>query len=162
MPMTDPELGLIASSAILSNSSPRSTRAEQPGQPTSGAVCSNNCAELRAYARGDGHRQCAPEGDTRCAGHDTCAAGACRHHAEQGQEQQRHQRDPGREVAPWGQPGHRQWQGGADGNTRRGSQRRLHRPRGERRGDAELVARMRTDRIVRHQLFGHLLRQRGR
>ncbi len=39
--------------------------------------------------------------------------------------------------------------------------RRLHRPRGCRARDAELVAGVRAERVVRHQLFGDLARERG-
>ena len=49
---------------------------------------------------------------------------------------------------------------GADGEARRRRQRRLHRPRAERLGNAELVARVRTQRVVGHQLLGNLLRER--
>ena len=41
------------------------------------------------------------------------------------------------------------------------SQRRLNRARAERFGNAELVAGMRAERIVGHELLGDLLRERG-
>ena len=58
---------------------------------------------------------------------------------------------------------HAERQRRADGERRGRRQRGLDRPRAERLGDAEFVARVRAERVVRHQLLRHLLaRARGR
>ena len=53
--------------------------------------------------------------------------------------------------------GQRQHRADREAGGRR--QRGLNRPRAEGLGDAELVARMGAERVVLHQLLGHLLRQ---
>ena len=97
-------------------------------------------------------------------------AGAHQHAGTAGAWRQRRPAGPGRASERGRYPDHqvrvgcqlrvtRQRQHCTDGKTGRRGQCRLHRARAEGVGDAEFVARVGTEGVVLHQLFGHLLRQ---
>src|SRR5260221_1708279 len=114
-----------------------------------------------AQGGGDGHRERTPERDARGARRHGCARRACGHGAEDRQERERrgrHERDEDRRRA---EGGDRERKARADGEARRRGARGLQRTRFRSRGDTQLIARVRAQGVVRHQLLRDLARQRG-
>ena len=121
---------------------------------------SDECAEQLADAGRDGHGQCAPERHPGDGAHDIRTACFRSDGAQQGEEAQGRDGNDRNKCAGGRHDDHEQWHGRADGKRRGGREGGLYRTRGGDLGDAELVARMGRQRVLRHQLLGNLPRQR--
>ena len=122
-------------------------------------------ADERADGRGERHRERAPERHAQRAPtpRSRRRRGRRRRRAPRGTRATRRRPRASTRVDRR-EPAAEQRQHGADGEARGRCERSLDRPRTCALGDAELVARVRAERVVRHELVGDLpreLRARG-
>lgn len=125
------------------------------------AAPSGDNAEQRPDAGRQAHGERTPERDAQRRPADIGAAGPGADGAQQREKQERRDRYARDEQRGRHHEDHRERHGGARGEGRRRRQRRLYRTGGGEFRNAELVARVRAKRILRHELIGDPQRQLG-
>ncbi len=118
-------------------------------------------AEERADSGGDGHGERAPEGDAERSGGNGRASGMGGEGSHHGEETEGRGGDEGNQGGGRGEGRDQQGHGGSGGEAGGRGEGGLNGAGGERIGDAEFVARMSAEGIVRHELLGDLFGERG-
>jgi hypothetical protein len=116
---------------------------------------------IAAGACGGGHGQGSPERDAHRSDQHPCAPDPRGEGSERGEENERRSDDGRNENGPWRHEDRDQRKRGADGEAGGRGERSLERLRGGRLRVPEFVPRVGAERVLRHELLGHLGRERG-
>src|SRR5579872_5499869 len=133
---------------------PRVRRGPDARLPTVGL---RNCPEQRPYSRGQCHGQCTPEGDAHRADLQSSATRPRGQPAQKRKEDQRGSRYKRKQISRGGYLSDQQGEGRSNREAASRCERGLNRARAQGLGNSELIASMRTERVVRHELLGNLL-----